>query len=83
MEILYHSFRVGMDNTDTDIMGDNCQKTVDKPDCGDGSEKDKPEIEKDVDLLIDDIQGKNTEGVMLLNCSRRTVFVESAFGNLS
>ena len=50
-------------------MGDNCEEAVDEPDCRDGSEEDEPEVEEDVDLFIDDIQGKNTEGIVFLNCS--------------
>ena len=63
-------------------MGDNCEKTIDKPNSRDGSKKDEPEEEEYVNLLIDDVQWEHTEGIMLLNCSRRTIFVERAFCNL-
>ena len=63
-------------------MGDDCEEAVDEPDCRDGSEKDKPEVEEDVDLFIDDVQGKNTEGIMFLNCSRGAIFLEEALCNL-
>ena len=82
VSILYHSFWAGKDNADADIMGDNCEEAVDEPDCRDGSEEDKPEVEEDVDLFIDDIQGKDTEGIVFLNCSWGAILLEEAFCNL-
>ena len=41
-------------------MGDDGEKSVEKPDGWNGSKKDEPEVEEDVDLLIYDIQRKDT-----------------------
>ena len=43
---------------------------------------DEPEPEEDVDLLVDDIEGKNAEAVFPLDSSRRTELVESTFCDL-
>ena len=67
--VIYHSVRASIDNTDTDIKRHDGEETVDKPDCGDSGEKDKPEVEKDVYLFVDDVQRKDAEGVVFLNCS--------------
>ena len=80
--IPYHSVRAGEDDADTDIMGDNSEEAIDEPDCRDSGQKDKPEVEEDVDLFIDDVQGENAESVMFLNGPRRTILVENTFGNL-
>ena len=66
--VIYHSVRACVDNTDTDIKRQNCEETVDKPDSGDCGEENKPEVEKDVNLFIDDVQRKDTESIVLLNC---------------
>ena len=41
----------------------------------------EPEPEEDVDLLIDDIDGQDAEGIVALNVSRRAKLVEGAFGH--
>ena len=42
----------------------------------------KPEPEEHIDLLIDDVQSKDTETIMGCDGSRRSIFVEGAFGHL-
>ena len=42
----------------------------------------KPEPKEDVNFLIDDVDREHTESVLVFNCARRTIVVESAFGHL-
>ena len=49
---------------------------------GDESKEDEPEPESDVNLLVDDVEGKNAEAVFPLDSSRRTELVESTFCDL-
>ena len=51
-------------------------------DAGDDSKEDEPEPEEDVNLLVDDVEGKNAEAVFPLDSSRRTELVESTFCDL-
>ena len=41
----------------------------------------EPEPEEDVDLVIDHVDGEDTQTIKLLNCTRNTKVVESAFCN--
>lgn len=41
----------------------------------------EPEPQKDVDLLIEDVQGEHTERIVLLYAAWRSVFVENTFGD--
>ena len=43
------------------------QQPVEEPHGRDGTEEDKPEVEENVDLLIDDVYRKYTEGVVVLD----------------
>ena len=52
-------------------------------DGGEDGESNEPKPEKDVDLLIDDVQRQNTQTIKVLNCPRRTIFMKSAFRNLN
>ena len=70
-----------LDHGGPDSSTHKYSQTVEQKQPGDGSDKDEPEPEEDVDLLIDDIERKHTETIMSLNCSRRTIFVKSTFGN--
>ena len=49
---------------------------------GDHGENDEPEPEKDEDLLVDDVEGKDAEAVVLGHGARGTVHVEGALGHL-
>ena len=46
------------------------------------AEGQKPEPKEDIDFLIDDVDSEHTESVLVFNCARRTIVVESAFGHL-
>ena len=48
---------------------------------GHDSKDDEPEPEHDVDLLVDYVQGQDAHGVVPLNCSGGTIFVEGALGD--
>ena len=50
-------------------------------DGGPHCKSDEPEPEEDVDLLVDDVDGKNTLGIMSLNITTGTVLVEGALGH--
>ena len=54
---------------------------VDGVEGGDEGEDDEPEPERDVDLLVDDVQSEDTQSVQLLDGSRGSVLVESALGH--
>jgi len=59
--------------------GDHGDDIYDVDACDDGK-NDEPEPESDIDLLIDDVEGEDAHGIVLLNCTWRSVFVEGAFG---
>ena len=44
-------------------------------------ENDKPEPEEDVDLLVEDVYGKDTLGIMALDVTTGSVLVEGALGD--
>ena len=46
-----------------------------------GEEEQQPEPEEDVDLVVDHVDGEDTQTIKLLNCTRNTKVVESAFCN--
>ena len=62
-------------------MRDDCDESVDQPDAGDGGEKYEPEIDEDVDLLIDDVEWENTESVVVLDSPGWSVLAELTLGN--
>ena len=45
------------------------------------AEDEEPEPEEDVDLLVDDVQRQDAEGVVLLHLAGRAELVESALGH--
>ena len=45
-------------------------------------EDDEPEPEEDIDLLVEDVDGKNTLGIVSLDIPTRSVLVEGALGHL-
>jgi len=82
-DILAHlSICPGMDHIHSHLMGEDGEEPVDEPDARDGCKKHEPEIEKHVDLLIDDIKRENAKGIMLLKRSRWTKLLERALRNL-
>ena len=44
-------------------------------------EDDEPEPEEDIDLLVEDVDGKNTLGIVSLDIAAGTVLVEGALGH--
>ena len=48
---------------------------------GEDCEDDEPEPEEDIDLLVEDVDGKDTLGIMSLDVTTGTVLVEGALGN--
>ena len=49
---------------------------------GPDGDEDEPEPEQDEDLLVDDVHGQDTEAVLVLHGTGRTVLVEGALGDL-
>ena len=49
---------------------------------GEQADKDEPEPEKDVDLLVDDVEGEDAEAVVLLHGAGGAELVERALGHL-
>ena len=62
-------------------MRKDCEESVDQPNDVDCSKEDKPEVDEDVYLLIDDVEGENTESVMVLDGSRGSILTELTLGN--
>jgi len=82
-DILAHlSICPGMDHIHSHLMGDDGEEPVDEPDARDGRKKHEPEVEKHVDLLIDDIKRENAKGIVLLKRSRWTKLLERALSHL-
>jgi len=59
--------------------GEDSPDQLDSRDCG---EEDKPKPEHDVDLFIYDVQRENAESIIVFNCSRGSILVESTLCNL-
>lgn len=53
---------------------------VDQGGSGHDGQQDEPEPEEDVDLLVEDVQSQNAQGVVFLNRARGTEFVEGTLG---
>ena len=63
-------------------MREDGEEPVDEPDTGDRGQEDEPEVEEDVDLLIDDVEGQHAQAVMPLSGATRPELVEAALGHL-
>lgn len=70
-----------LEQTEPHARRDHCEDSVDEGEYGEHSQDDEPEPQEGVDLLIDDIQSKHTQGIMLLNGTRWTIAVECALGD--
>jgi len=77
-----HSPATCLDHRHTYSRSKEYCNPVQKEDGGRGGKQDEPEPQEDVDLFIDNVQRQNTESIVLLNCARDTVLVESALGHL-
>jgi phage baseplate assembly protein gpV len=53
-----------------------------KPEAGENREYDEPEPEERVDLLVDDVERHDAEGIVFLYSSRWAVFMKGALGDL-
>ena len=62
-------------------MREYSEEPVDQPDTGDRGQEHEPEVEEDVDLLIDDVQRKNTQSIVVLDGARGPIFVKLTLGN--
>ena len=81
-QILVHSaVRSEVDVADSEIKGEDGEESVEETHSGDSSQEDEPEVESNVDLLIDDVQRENTQSICLLDGSRGTIELEVALGN--
>ena len=49
-----------MDNINSKIKWEDGEESVEEPDGRYGRKEDKPEVEEDVDLLIDDVEWEDT-----------------------
>ena len=67
-QILVHSFvRPEVNVAHSEIEAEDGEESVEETNSGDGGQEDEPEVEDDVDLLIDDVERKHAEGISLLN----------------
>ena len=62
-------------------MREYSEEPVNQPDTGDRGQEHEPEVEEDVDLLIDDVQRKNTQSIVVLDGAGWPVFVKLTLGN--
>ena len=77
-----HSARPGLDHGRPDAGPEEDPQAVEEEHAGDGGEEDEPEPEEDVDLLVDDVQRKDTKPVMSLGGAAGTKLVKTALGDL-
>ena len=70
------------DENDPELGHGEDDEPVDEGQSWYDGDDDQPEPDEDVDLLVDDVQGKNAEAVFLLHGTGRTVVVEGALGYL-
>ena len=63
------------------LGADDDDDSVDDDQEAENGEGDEPEPEEYVDLLVDDVEGQKTEGVVFLHLARRSKFVKSTFGH--
>ena len=59
-------------------MGEDCGESVEEADSGESAEEDEPEVEEDVDLLVDDVNGQDAQRVVGLDGAGGSVLVEPA-----
>jgi len=71
-----------VDHIHPHLKGDDGEEPVEEPYARDGREKYKPEVEKHVDLLVDDVKRENAEGVVLRKRTRWTKLLEGALRHL-
>lgn len=64
-----------------DFGGGDDDEAVDEPEGGDGGEADQPEPDEDVNLLVDDVDGEHTHGVVCLDRPGRAELPEGALGD--
>ena len=70
--------RPGHDDTDSEAGDHEDNQSVEDWDRGEDGNANKPEPEEDIDLLVDDVEGKNAEAVMSGDCSGGSIFVKCA-----
>ena len=70
------------DDADPEALGHDGQEPVEEPHGGDRAEEDEPEVEEDVDLLVDDVNREDAERVVGLDGAGGPVLVEPALGHL-
>jgi len=71
-----------MDHIHSHLVREDGEEPVDEPDARDGCQKYKPEVEKHVDLLVDDVKRENAEGVVLLKGAGWAKLLEGALRHL-
>ncbi len=60
---------------------DDYHESVDDDECREAAEDQEPEPQEDVDLLVDNVQRQNAEGIVFLHLARSTKLVERALGH--
>ena len=72
----HHSIWSEVDYVDSEIFREDGEESVEEPRGGDSAEEDKPEVEEDIDLLIDDVDRQNAQRVVGLDGAGGSVLVE-------
>ena len=72
-----------LDHGSADACGQEDGAAVGHEETSDGGEKDEPEPEKDVDLLVNDVEWQHAQPVVTLHRPAWSVLWERALGNLA
>lgn len=72
---------LGAEEVHSDLTSKNSRESVDERDSRDNRDNDEPKPQEDVDLLIDDVEGEDTEPVVVDDIPGRSVLVEGTLGN--
>ena len=85
MSFLGSSSYLSLDKTEPDVQqvcphpgADDYHEPVDDDQGGQDPQQQEPEPEEDVDLLVEDVDRQDAEGVVLLKFPRRAKFVKCA-----
>jgi hypothetical protein len=73
----------GHDDTDPEAGDHEDNHSVENRDGREDGNANKPEPKEYIDLLVDNVEGKNTKAIMGRDCSRWTVLVKCALCHLS
>ena len=68
-------------NKGPDVGAEDDGRAVDEDEEGEAAEEEEPEPDEDVDLLVDNVEREDAEGIVLLDVARSAELVEGALGH--